>query len=75
MTIELVGEDDVRRELRARLNASGMTQAAFAESLSVSASFICDVLNGRRPPTGAILAATGFVKMVAYARLMKGSEK
>lgn len=57
---------DVCRLLRAECRTAG-SQKAWAERHGVSPAFVCDVLNARREPSGAILSALGLVRVVKYA--------
>jgi transcriptional regulator with XRE-family HTH domain len=53
-------------ELNRRL--AGTTQKRLAEELGVSATYLNDVLHGRREPGDAILSALGLVREVRHVR-------
>lgn len=54
-------------ELRAAIKSAG-SQTKFAARCGVSPQFVCDVLNGRRIPSGRLLAAIGMRRVVKYVR-------
>lgn len=56
---------DVFRRLRNACREAG-GQAAFAEKVGVTPSFVCAVLNARRQPTDAMLARIGVKRVVHY---------
>lgn len=55
------------RELGNPRNGHG-GQKPLAEHLGVSESFLSDVLNGKREPTGQILESLGLERIVTYRR-------
>ena len=42
------------------------TQLTLATAIGVSASFLCDVMHGRREPTGKVLEYLGLERVVVY---------
>lgn len=61
-------------QIRARLKTESnrlQSQAALARKIGVSAQFLCEVIAGRRAPTGLILAFLGLEKSVRYGPLTK----
>ena len=56
---------DVRRMLAEACREAG-SQLAFARSIGVSGAYVCDVLQGRRDPGPAILAAFGLRVVTLY---------
>jgi DNA-binding transcriptional regulator YdaS (Cro superfamily) len=54
-------------ELRKAIRAAG-GQSAWAAEHGLSASYVSDVLNARREPGPAILAAIGFERRLIYRR-------
>lgn len=62
----MLNADDVRRMVADKLK--DMTQAAVAESMGVSASYLNDYLHFRREPGPKILEALGLRVVVGYER-------
>lgn len=58
--------DDFRNLVRARIGAVGCTQAEYATMCGVSASYLSDVLSGRREPSEKILKAHSMKRVVYY---------
>lgn len=58
-------EDDVRHMIAVMCDRFG-TRRRFARKVGVSEAFLCDVLHGRRPPTGALLDVLGLHKRTIY---------
>ena len=56
---------EVRDRLREACAAAG-SQQAFAAQAGVTASYVSDVLLGRREPTDAVLAPLGLERVVSY---------
>lgn len=48
--------------------AAGDSQKAWADRHKISASFVSDVLLGRREPAGKILDALGLERVVSYRK-------
>jgi DNA-binding transcriptional regulator YdaS (Cro superfamily) len=65
MTDALLDSVGVFKQLRAACKAAG-GQQAWAERHGLSASYVSDVLNGRRDPGESILRALGLAKVVRY---------
>lgn len=61
--------DDMRGLIRDHIK--GTTQKAFAADCDVSESFLSDVLSGRREPTGRLLEAIGWERVVTYRPIAK----
>ena len=61
---------DVCATLRRACQAAG-GQTAWAQANSVSPQYVCDVLNARRDPGDAILAALGLRRIVRYVEARK----
>ena len=61
-------------QIRARLKTESnrlQSQAALARKIGVSAQFLCEVIAGRRAPTGRILAFLEVEKTIQYRDLTK----
>lgn len=59
-------DDEVRLMLR---KECGPNQRIWAQAHGVVPSYVSDVLNGRRDPSPAILAALGLKRVVSYDEL------
>lgn len=57
----------VRAALRREARAAG-SQKALAKRIGVSPPFLCDILNGRREPSGKPVAFLGLTREVRYVR-------
>ena len=57
----------VRAALRQEARAAG-SQKALAKRIGVSPTFLCDILNGRREPSGKPVAFLGLTREVRYVR-------
>ncbi|MFC0410993.1 hypothetical protein [Roseomonas elaeocarpi] len=47
------------------------SQRAYADSLGVSSSFVSQVLNGKKPPTDAMLTSIGVKRVVNFVEVAK----
>jgi transcriptional regulator with XRE-family HTH domain len=62
----------IRSLLRERISAlQGDRQQTLAAEIGVSRSFLSDVLNERREPTGKVLEYLGFERVVTYRRVRR----
>lgn len=57
--------DHVRAELRAKAKQLG-GQQDLAAAIGVSKSFLCDILAGRRAPTGKVIKFLGLERRTVY---------
>lgn len=64
----MLTEDDVRLRLRAAIEAAG-SQRNFADEHGFTASYIHDVLHGRRALAPRILEALGVERVVRYREI------
>lgn len=60
-------EADILRMLLRECRRAG-TQAEWAKAQGLSATYVSDVLKGRRAPGDSILSALGFERVVTYRR-------
>lgn len=66
--------EQVRTRLLAAAQRYG-SQKALAEAIGVSAPFICDIINGRREPSGKPVIFLGLERKVIYVkRTANGNE-
>jgi hypothetical protein len=56
-------EEELRRKVETMVNSFGSLRA-MAKAWGISPSYLCDFLNGRRGPGGAILGRLGLVPQV-----------
>lgn len=63
--MKILDGDDVRAQLRRRADEVG-TQRALAESLDMEPTYLCDIINGRRPLPRKLLAQLGLCRVVVY---------
>lgn len=68
LTMELLNEAAVRTRVKLLADSLGGVRV-LARHLGVSASYVSDVLNGRRAPGPPFLAALRLKKVVGYAPL------
>jgi hypothetical protein len=62
----------IRSLLKERISAlEGHRQQTLAAEIGVSRSFLSDVLNERREPTGKVLEYLGFERVVTYRRVRR----
>ena len=59
--------DRVLHELRKACEAAG-SQIAWANEHNVSAAYLSDVLNKRRDPSGTLLGALGYERVILYRK-------
>lgn len=59
-------KNDILRVLRLAL--VNLSQAELARRIGVSRSFLCEVVNGKRRPTGKILTYLGVKERVTYIK-------
>jgi DNA-binding transcriptional regulator YdaS (Cro superfamily) len=60
-----VDADAVRQMLASHALALG-SQKALAEKIGVTQAFVCDIINGRREPSGKPVAFLGLRRVVSY---------
>lgn len=65
---------DVHGRLRTACREAG-SQQAWAERHGFSASFVSDVLNGKRPMPDSVLVALGLVRVTVYRPLKSGNRR
>jgi predicted transcriptional regulator len=61
-----IDAEDFRKMLRDQIEKMDCTHAEYAATHGISASYLSDVLNGRREPGEKLLAAKGMKRAVYY---------
>jgi hypothetical protein len=61
-----IDAEDFRKLLRDQIEAIGCTHAEYAANHGISASYLSDVLSGRREPGEKLLKAKGMKRCVYY---------
>ncbi len=59
-------EDEFREWLRRLMRQRGWTQQKVADHFNVSAPYLSDVINGRRPPSRDFMEKLGGERVVGY---------
>lgn len=65
--MKIYSSEEVISLIQARIKKDG-TQLAFAKRIGVSASFLHDVLNGRRTPNDKIISELGLTEIRGFAK-------
>lgn len=60
--------EEVITAIRQAIEKSGLTQKEWGARHKLSATYVSDVLNGRRPPAEAICAAVGIEPVTLYRK-------
>lgn len=64
-------EDDLARELRTRIKASGGV-LAFSRQVGLSPAFLCHVASGRKPVSELLATKLGYRRVKTYAFIKNG---
>lgn len=67
-----INNDYMRGLIRSDIVNSGLTQEGWAQHRGFSASFISDVLQGRRDVTESLATAMGYERKVIFVRTRRG---
>lgn len=65
--MKIYSTDEVIAQIHTRITKGDGTQSAFAKRVGISASYLHDVLNGRRQPNDKIIAELGLTEIRGFA--------